>query len=192
MEKEYRRVISDSRITSSKSYNDLLYGWIVLQSEEENGKRFLWKRSFIYSQLEQELQMSRKTMAKYFDYLLEIGVIVEEKDKWVLSELGDGGFWIERDILERIINMKVRYALSIYVYLVKGYYVAKQPQLVVLMENVKGYIGVSVNIRSNNYIVSDIFEAYREMGLLNCQLWYDKDTNKRFYKLMGVGKTNYF
>ena len=192
MEKEYRRVIADSAITSSKSYNDFLYGWIVLNSVEENGIRFILKKDFVYTQLEEELEMSRKTMAKYFDYLIEIGAIVEGKDRWIISELGDKGFWIERDILERIIEMKVRYALSIYVYLVKGYYVAGQPQLVVLMENVKGFIGVSTNIRSNNYIVADIFEAYREMGLLNCQLWYDKDTNKRFYKLMGVGKTNYF
>ena len=192
MEKEYRRVIADSAITSSKSYNDFLYGWIVLNSVEETGIRFILKKDFVYTQLEEELEMSRKTMAKYFDYLVEIGAIVEGKDRWIISELGDKGFWIERDILERIIEMKVRYALSIYVYLVKGYYVAGQPQLVVLMENVKGFIGVSTNIRSNNYIVADIFEAYREMGLLNCQLWYDKDTNKRFYKLMGVGKTNYF
>ena len=94
--------------------------------------------------------------------------------------------------MQRILDLKLRYALSIYVYLVKGYYVANQPQLVVLMENVKGFIGVSTSIRSNNYIVADVFEVYREMGLLNCQLWYDKETNKRFYKLMGVGKTNYF
>ena len=150
------------------------------------------KKDFVYSQLEEELKMSRKTMAKYFDYLIEVGVIVEGKDRWIISDLGNKGFWIERDILKRIIDLKERYALSIYVYLIKGYHIAGETQLVVLMENIKGFIGISTNIRSNNYIVADIFEAYREMGLLNCQLWYDKDTNKRFYKLMGVGKNNYF
>lgn len=164
----------------------------MLRADEEKKIRYILKKDFVYSQLEEELKMSRKTMAKYFDYLIEVGVIVEAKDRWIISDLGNKGFWIERDILKRIIDLKERYALSIYVYLVKGYHIAGETQLVVLMENIKGFIGISTNIRSNNYIVADIFEAYREMGLLNCQLWYDKDTNKRFYKLMGVGKTNYF
>ena len=64
----------------------------MLNSVEENGIRFILKKDFVYSQLEQELGMSRKTMAKYFDFLVEIGVVVEGKDRWILTELGDKGF----------------------------------------------------------------------------------------------------
>ena len=189
MAKEYKQVICDEKITSSKSFNDYLYGWLVLKA---NGDRKIEKKSFVYSQVEGELGMTRKTIAKYFEWLLEEGLVEDGGDWWILKDLGDKGFWIEIEVLKRLIGLRQRYAVSAYVYLVSGNWIAGQKELVVLMENIKRFLGISVNVRSNNYIVTDMFEIFREMGLLNCQLWYDKENNKRFYKLTGIGKSNYF
>lgn len=82
--------------------------------------------------------------------------------------------------------------LSVYVYLVKGYWVANKKRMVVLLRNVKEYIGIGIGGDTNNYLVTDCFEEFREMGLLNCQLWYDKESGKRFYCLDGIGRNNYF
>ena len=192
MEKDYRQVVVDVRITSSKLYNDFVYGWVVLHSVEEDGIRFILKKDFVFVQVADELGINRKTLTKYFSYLIEVGLITEELDKWVLNDLGDMGFWIESDVLRRIVELKKRYALTIYVYLVKGYWVSNNKKMVVLLKNVKGVIGIGINTDSNNYLITDCFELFREMGLLNCQLWYDKESGKRFYCLDGVGRNNYF
>ena len=192
MEKDYRQVVVDVRITSSKLYNDFVYGWVVLHSVEEDGIRFILKKDFVFVQVADELEINRKTLTKYFSYLIEVGLITEELDKWVLNDLGDMGFWIESDVLRRIVELKKRYALTIYVYLVKGYWVSNNKKMVVLLKNVKGVIGIGINTDSNNYLITDCFELFREMGLLNCQLWYDKESGKRFYCLDGVGRNNYF
>lgn len=90
--KEYRQVVSDKSITSSKSFNDYLYGWLVLKAQEENGERFVMKRSFVLSKMEQELGMTRKTLAKQFNNLIELGLVADGNDKWVLADLGSEGF----------------------------------------------------------------------------------------------------
>ena len=190
--KDYRQVVSDRSITSSKSFNDFLYGWLVVHSEEGQEGRFVLKRSFVFSKMENELGMTRKTLAKYFDYLVEVGLVIEVGDKWVLVDLKDKGFWVETEILKRLVELRRRYVISTYVYLVKGYWASGKTQLIILLKNIKEYMGIGVNTDSNNYLITDLFETFREMGLLNCQLWYDSDTGKRFYKLSGVGKTNYF
>lgn len=190
--KEYRQVVSDKSITSSKSFNDYLYGWLVLHSHEDDGGRFVMKRSFVFSKMEKELGMTRKTLAKYFDYLLEVGLVIDGEDKWILADLGKEGFWIETDILDRLIGLRQRYVVSIYVYLVKGYWVAGKTRLVVLLDNVKSYLGLATNSRSNSHIITEIFENFREMGLLNCQLNFDQTNVKRYYVLTGIGKSNYF
>lgn len=190
--KDYRQVVSDMSITSSKSFNDFVYGWLVLNSICEDEERFVWKRSFVFSKMEQEFQMTRKTLAKYFDYLLEVGLVADGGDKWVITDLGKEGFWIAVDILERLVLMRQRYVISIYVYLVKGYWVAGKTRLVVLLDNVKNYLGLATNSRSNSHIITEIFENFREMGLLNCQLNFDQSNVKRYYVLTGIGKSNYF
>ena len=192
MPKVYRQVVSDRSITSSKSFNDFLYAWIVLHSEEENGERYIWKRDFVFSKLEAELGMTRKTAKNYFDNLVELGLVADIEDKWVLADLGVDGFKIEQHILERLVSMKTRYAVSLYVYLVRGYYVAGQTQLVILLDNVKDYLGLGKNTRSNNYIITDLFEDFRTMGLLNCVLNFDNKTVKQYYTLTGIGRKNYF
>ena len=193
--KEYRQVVSDKSITSSKSFNDYLYGWLVLKAQEENGERFVMKRSFVFSKMEKELGMTRKTLAKYFDYLLEVGLVVDSKDKWTITDLGEDGFWLETNILQKLVEMKQRYAITIYVYLVKGYWMVgqhKKKNLPIILDNVKDQIGISKQSRSNNNTITDVLENLREMGLLNYWLWLNPQTGKRFYLLSGIGKTNYF
>lgn len=192
MAKVYRQVVADKSITSSKSFNDFLYAWIVLHSEEENGERYIWKRDFVISKLESEFGMTRKTAKIYFDNLVKLGLVVDMGDKWILVDLGIEGFKVERRILERLVDMKKRYAVSLYVYLVRGYYVAGQTQLVILLDNVKEYLGLGTNTRSNNYIITDLFEDFRVMGLLNCVLNFDNKTVKQYYTLTGIGRSNYF
>jgi len=192
MRKGYRQVVADKQITSSKSFNDFLYGWLVLRAKEENDERVIWKKDFVYSQFEEELNMTRKTIAKYFNWLVDKGLVIDVGDKWVIRDLGEKGFWIEDNVLERLISLKKRYVISVYAYLVRGYWISNKKRFVVLLRNAKEFVGIGVNSDSNNYLVTDCFEEFREMGLMNCQLWFDRESGKRFYCVDGVGRNNYF
>ena len=88
MKKGYRQVIADGRITSSKSFNDYLYAWLVLKADED---RTIWKKDFVYSQVEGELGMTRKTLAKYFNWMVDEGLVIDNGEKWILADLGKNG-----------------------------------------------------------------------------------------------------
>lgn len=89
MGKEYKQIIADKKITSSKLFNDYLYGWLALRANQD---REIQKGSFVLSKVCDELGMNRKTLAKYFKYLCDNGLVEEQIDKWVLKDLGDTGF----------------------------------------------------------------------------------------------------
>jgi len=48
---------------------------------EEDGIRFILKKDFVFVQVAEELEINRKTLTKYFSYLIEVGLITEELDK---------------------------------------------------------------------------------------------------------------
>lgn len=192
MAKVYRQVVADKSITSSKSFNDFLYAWIVLHSEEENGERYIWKRTFVLSQLESELGITRKTIKHYMDSLIELGLLADMNDKLILTDLSIEGFGVEDDILQQLVDFKMRYMVSIYVFLKKGYWAAGGRQLIVSISHLKEYVGLSVNTRSNNKIIVGILETLRVSGLLNYDLRFDPSTQKSYYVIAGLEKTNYF
>ena len=141
------------------------------------------------------MEMTRKTLMKYFGYLIEVGLVVDEDDKWVLADLGNEGFWIETEILERLVETKKRYAISAYVYLRKGrWLLAKRgkEKVPITLGQVKEYIGITNNSKGNNYIVTDLFEEFRVLGLLKYELVKGREGNRQFYVLSGVGQDYYF
>ena len=193
--KDYRQVVSDMSITSSKSFNDFLYGWLVLNSIEENGERFLMKRSFVRSKMEEEFQMTRKTLAKYFDYLVEIGLVVDDGDKWILADLGTEGFWLETDILERLVETRRKGLISAYVYLKRGRWLLARKgkeKVPIILGPLKAYVGVANNTKGNNKSVVDLLEELRVLGLLQYELVHGREGNRQFYVISGVGQDYYF
>lgn len=195
MEKEYRQVVADMSITSSKLFNDYLYGWLVLKADMEAGVRYIWKRDLVYSKIEEELGITRKTLAKYFGYMVDNGLLIDNGDRWELKELDQGGFWVETDKLRLLVELRKRYAISVYVYLIKGYWMFNQrgkKSVPVLLDNVKRYIGLATNTRSNNSVITDLFTELSALGLLKCELVYSQDKRRHFYLLSGVDRTNYF
>lgn len=195
MDKEYRQVVSDASITSSKSYNDFLYGWLVINANIEDDVAYFWKRDFVFSKLETELGMTRKTLAKYFGGLIDLGLVEEREDKWVLVELGSKGFSLEEEILGRLVETKERYLITLYVYLKKGKWLLEnsgKEDVPVLLGPIKRYIGVNDNSTGNNYVITDLFEEMRALGLLQWKLVNGRAGNRHFYLISGIGEEYYF
>lgn len=193
--KDYRQVVSDMSITSSKTFNDFVYGWLVLKAAYENGEGFVWKRDFVLSKMEQEFQMTRKTLAKYFDYLLEVGLVADGGDKWVITDLGEEGFWLETDILERLVETHKKGLISAYVYLKKGRWLLAQKgkkDVPIILGPLKAYVGVANNTKGNNKSVVSLLEELRVLGLLQYGLVKGREGNRQFYVISGVGQDYYF
>lgn len=194
MGKEFRQIVSDMSITSSKEYNDFLYGWLVLHAHMED-QVYIWKGDFILSNMEKELGMTRKTISKYLSFLVKEGLVVEDKDKLILTPLGKRGFWIETDKLRRLVEMRMPYAITVYVYLIQNYWGAQQKgrsQVPILLDKIKNYIGIATTTRSNNKVITNLFNEFSAQGLLKCELVYNKDRRTHFYLVSGVEKENYF
>lgn len=195
MDKEYRQVVSDMSITSSKSYNDFLYGWLVLNAHMEDGVAYLWKRDFVLSKMEKELGITRKTLSKQFSFLVKEGLIQEEDDRWVITPLGKKGFWIEVDKLRRLIEIRQPYAITVYVYLMQNHWGVQQSgrnKVPILLDKIKAYIGLATTTRSNNKVITNLFDEFSAQGLLKCELVYNTDRRTHFYLVSGVDKENYF
>ena len=99
--KNSRQMPSTSMIVREKDYCDLLYAWLQCNSERESvisTRRRIEKRKIKWTGIERDFTrtlsdgsvekvMSRKTIAKYFNYLIEAGLITEEDDYYYLTVL---------------------------------------------------------------------------------------------------------
>ena len=147
------------------------------------------------SKMEEEFQMTRKTLAKYFDFLIKAGLVVDGKDKWILTDLGTEGFWLETDILERLVETRKKGLISAYVYLKRGKWLLARKgkeKVPIILGPLKAYVGVANNTKGNNKSVVDLLEELRVLGLLQYELVHGREGNRQFYVISGVGQDYYF
>ena len=92
---------SASVITREKEYCDLLYAWLQCHSERESAnssKRRINKSEVKWVAIERDFTrvssdgvvdkvMTRKTIAKYFNHLVEQGLVYEEDSYYYLTVL---------------------------------------------------------------------------------------------------------
>ena len=180
--KDSRQMPSKTSIVREKNYCDLLYAWLQCNSEritiESEGRRInkaliKWaaiERDFtrILSDGTEEKGMSRKTIAKYFGTLEELGLI----------KLGEDGYYyltvldrteanlIEYKTLDKLMNVLQKNSISIYVYLFNRYYANDMKPFVVTIKQIKDFIGIASTTTSNNAIIDDTIEILQRLGLL--------------------------
>jgi len=68
--------------------------------------------------------MSRKTISKYFNYLLEKGLIIDKEDKYYYLKVlnNEDANLIEYKTLSKLMNVLQRNSISIYIYLFNRFY----------------------------------------------------------------------
>ena len=94
IKKNSRQMPSTTSIVREKDYCDLLYAWLQCNSERENvntSRRRIEKKKVKWASIERdftrelsdgtiEKAMSRKTIAKYFSYLIDSNLVSDEGD----------------------------------------------------------------------------------------------------------------
>ena len=186
IETNSRQMPTNSSVTSAKQYCDLLYAWLQCNSErispESDGRRIPKKdvkwvaieRDFtrVLSDGSQDKVMGRKTIAKYFEYLLNEGLVKDgEDDFFYLTVLpADSAHLIEYQTLYKLMNVLQRYSLTIYIYLFNRYYSVGCNPVIVTMAQIKKYVGAATTTTSNNGFIDDTIDILKRLGLLDMEL----------------------
>lgn len=186
IEKNSRQIPTNSSITSAKEYCDLLYAWLQCNSEritpDSEGRR-ISKKQVKWASIERDFTrtlsdgsidkvMGRKTIAKYFDYLVKQGLVkLGEDDYYYLTVLPqDSANLIEYQTLYKLMNVLQRHSLTIYVYLFNRYCANGYQPVIVTMAQIKTYVGAATTTTSNNGFVDDTIEILKRLKLLDMEL----------------------
>lgn len=198
--KNSRQIPSVPTITREKDYCDLLYAWLQCHSEritmDSEGRRInkslvKWtaiEKDFVRTLSDGTIEkvMSRKTIAKYFKYLEDKGLIQLQDDGYYYLTILDAteANLIEYNTLSKLINVLQKNSLSIYVYLFNRYYANGFQPFIATIKQIKEFIGIATTTTSNNIIVDDTIDILKRLGLLDYRI--KVEDNKSYLEFQWV------
>lgn len=186
IKKNSRQMPSTTSIVREKDYCDLLYAWLQCNSERENvntSRRRIEKKKVKWASIERdftrelsdgtiEKAMSRKTIAKYFSYLIDSNLASDEGDEYYYLTVLDGSEanLIEYNTLLKMMNVFQKNSINIYIYLFNKYYSNSFQPFIATFRQIKEYIGIATTTTSNNAIIDDTIDILKRLGLLDYKL----------------------
>ena len=187
IEKNSRQMPAISSITREKDYCDLLYAWLQCNSEREtidSPQRIIEKRRVKWTAIEKdftrtladgtvEKTMARKTIAKYFKYLEDKGLIKEgaNENYYYLTTLDAmEANLVEYQTLAKLMNVMQKNSINIYIYLFNRYYANACEVFETTLRQIKDFIGIATGTTSNNVVVNDTLEILARLGLLSYKI----------------------
>ena len=185
----------EKKYMASKKYNDIIYGWLQVNSEwdKENNIRWIPKEKVNFSAMGNELQLSRQTVSARFKRLLKendgLGLVEynEEKKRYELSPLdSSAAMLVEKTTLRKLVSSLNDNAINIFVYLLNRYIANREQGYDIFLDTIKDVVGLSTKSRTNNYIVTDILDILQKLGLLRYHLVMDTEERKTQYRIFEV------
>ena len=200
IKKNSRQMPSTTSIVREKDYCDLLYAWLQCNSERENintSRRRIEKKKVKWASIERdftrqlsdgsiEKAMSRKTIAKYFSYLIDEKLVIDENDDYYYLAVLDpqDGNLIEYNTLLKMMNVLQKNSINIYIYLFNRYYANNFQPFIATMKQIKEYIGIATTTTSNNYIILNTIDILSRLGLLKMSIIFDD--NKTYMQFSDI------
>ena len=201
IEQNSRQMPSTASVAREKDYCDLLYAWLQCNSERENMNdiaRRIHKSKVKWAAIERDFTrtlsdgtvdkvMSRKTIAKYFKYFEDKGLIqLNEADGFYYLTVLDPSEanLIEYNTLSKLINVFQKNSLSIYIYLFNRYYASGFQPFIATIKQIKDFIGIATTTTSNNIIIDDTIDILKRLGLLDFRIKFED--NKSFFEFQWV------
>lgn len=189
-------------IVREKNYCDLLYAWLQCNSEKvyiDGYDRRIAKNKVKWTAIEKDFTrvavdgseekiMGRKTIAKYFDTLVQLGLVTEKDDGYyylTLLNAHDANL-IEYITLSKLMNVLQKNSINIYIYLFNRFYANGCEPFIATMKQIKDYIGIATSTTSNNLMVSDTIEILKRLGLLDMEVEYDAAEMKSYMKFIWI------
>ena len=201
IKKNSRQMPSASMIVREKDYCDLLYAWLQCNSERENvmsTRRRIEKKKIKWAAIERDFTrtltdgsvekvMSRKTIAKYFNHLMDKGLISEGEDDYYYLTVLDASEanLIECITLSKLMNVLQKNSISIYIYLFNRYCANGYQPFIATIKQIKDFIGIATSTTSNNIVIDDTIDILKRLGLLEVKLITGED-NKTYLEFQWV------
>ena len=201
IKKNSRQMPSASMIVREKDYCDLLYAWLQCNSERENvmsTRRRIEKNKIKWTAIERDFTrtltdgsvekvMSRKTIAKYFNHLMDKGLISEGEDDYYYLTVLDASEanLIECITLSKLMNVLQKNSISIYIYLFNRYCANGYQPFIATIKQIKDFIGIATSTTSNNIVIDDTIDILKRLGLLEVKLITGED-NKTYLEFQWV------
>lgn len=201
IKKNSRQMPSASMIVREKDYCDLLYAWLQCNSERENvmsTRRRIEKKKVKWAVIERDFTreltdgtvekvMSRKTIAKYFNHLMNQGLVSEGDDDYYYLTVLDASEanLIEYITLSKLMNVLQKNSISIYIYLFNRYCANGYQPFIATLKQIKDFIGIATSTTSNNIIIDDTIDILKRLGLLDVKLITGED-NKTYLEFQWV------
>ena len=186
-----RQLPSNEKYTANKKYSDLVYGYLQQKSvlDESLGLRYLPKKEVKYTQMAEDLGLSRQTASRKFNNLIEQDLVYydEGNKRYILTKLeADLAALLPCDTVRILcVNLQER-SLSILAYLIKTYFQHGQRPCEINIDVIKNHVGLNVDNRGrNNEVIKDIFLLLKKLGLI------EYHTEKNFDAVSGGFKTRY-
>lgn len=193
---------STASVAREKDYCDLLYAWLQCNSERENMNdiaRRIHKSKVKWAAIERDFTrtlsdgtvdkvMSRKTIAKYFKYFEDKGLIqLNEADGFYYLTVLDPSEanLIEYNTLSKLMNVLQKNSISVYIYLFNRYYANGRSPFIATIKQIKDFIGIATTTTSNNIIIDDTLDILRRLGLLDYGLTIGDD-NKTYLEFKWI------
>lgn len=191
--KNSRQMPKTKAIVCQKDYMDVLYGYLQTVSEMGNEGRTVPNKIINYKKLGEILGISRQTISKKINKLLELGLLIapEEKggDYFLPNIKSNEAFLIPNETLRKMVNCFQDRVIDIYIYLANKYiYNKEKPYRFTLIE-LKDFCGLSIKTESNNYLITDILEILEALKLISYNLTGQKCADgavKSFYTITCV------
>lgn len=193
---------STASVAREKDYCDLLYAWLQCNSERENMNdiaRRIHKSKVKWAAIERDFTrilsdgtvdkvMSRKTIAKYFKYFEDKGLIqLNESDGFYYLTVLDPSEanLIEYNTLSKLMNVLQKNSISVYIYLFNRYYANGRSPFIATIKQIKDFIGIATTTTSNNIVIDDTLDILKRLGLLDYGLTVGDD-NKTYLEFKWI------
>ena len=186
-----RQIPSDKSLTGNKKYSDLLYGYLQVVSEREEGTniRYIEKKNLKFTKIAADLQISRQTVASRLNNLIDMGLLkydeVKKRYEFITIQK-DLAALLPKPTVRILCNTLRERSLSILAYLLKSYFQHGQKPFNINIDILKAQVGLSsANRGINNEVITDTLILLKKLGFIDYKVVKEMD------KVSGGFKTVY-
>ena len=186
-----RQIPSDKSLTGNKKYSDLLYGYLQVVSEREEGTniRYIEKKNLKFTKIAADLQISRQTVASRLNNLIDMGLLkydeVKKRYEFITIQK-DLAALLPKPTVRILCNTLRERSLSILAYLLKSYFQHGQKPFNINIDILKAQVGLSsANRGTNNEVITDTLILLKKLGFIDYKVVKEMD------KVSGGFKTVY-
>ena len=177
-----RQIPSHREYIGSNDYFDLLYGYLQsISIEDGDGSRFVFSRDVNQTRLGEYFGVTRQTMGTKIKGLQKLKLLSEKQGtKYRLTTLPtEYAALVPFDVLQAIVEQKVKYSISLYAYFLKRYAANEYQSFPWSLPNLKATIGLAQD-QDNSNKVHAALQILQDLGLLH--YWQGATNYEGLYK----------